>query len=142
MFHAAAREGLVCPIYCLMPDHIHLVWMGFRADTDQLNAMAFLRTYLEPALAPAKFQPQAHDKVLREEKRKRNAFARICFYILANPIRAGLVKESGQWPYRNCIVPGYPALDPAGESFWPKFWRIYEKLLQPGADRLRRPAVS
>ena len=34
MFHSAAREGLACPIYCLMPDHIHLVWMGLRRDSD------------------------------------------------------------------------------------------------------------
>ena len=25
MLHAAAREGLLCPAYCLMPDHLHLV---------------------------------------------------------------------------------------------------------------------
>ena len=79
MLHSAAREGLVCPIYCLMPDHIHLVWMGLRLDTDQLNGMAFLRTYLEPELSPAKFQPQAHDEVLRQEQRKKNAFAKVCF---------------------------------------------------------------
>ena len=42
MLHAAAREGLFCPVYCLMPDHLHLVWMGLRLDTDQLNGMAFL----------------------------------------------------------------------------------------------------
>ena len=30
MLHTAAREGLVCPIYSLMPDHLHLVWMGLR----------------------------------------------------------------------------------------------------------------
>jgi hypothetical protein len=70
MLHAAAREGLLCPAYCLMPDHLHLVWMGLRLDTDQLNGMAFLRTYLEPAVSPAKFQPQAHDEVLREQRRK------------------------------------------------------------------------
>ena len=61
MLHAAAREGLFCPAYCLMPDHLHLVWMGLWLETNQLNGMAFLRTYLEPALTPAKFQPQAHD---------------------------------------------------------------------------------
>ena len=55
MLHAAAREGLYCPTYCLMPDHLHLVWMGLRLDTDQLNGMAFLRRHLEPALALAKF---------------------------------------------------------------------------------------
>ena len=38
----AAREGLACPIYCLMPDHLH-TWfeMGLRRNSDQLNGMAF-----------------------------------------------------------------------------------------------------
>ncbi len=34
LLHTAAREGLLCPVYCLMPDHIHMVWMGLRSDTD------------------------------------------------------------------------------------------------------------
>src|SRR5438093_3491263 len=48
MLHAAAREGLICPTYCLMPDHVHLMWMGLRLNSDQCNGMAFLRTYHEP----------------------------------------------------------------------------------------------
>src|SRR5579884_955637 len=125
MLHAAAREGLLCPIYCLMPDHIHLVWMGLRRDSDQLKGMAFLRTHLEPKLAPAKFQPQAHDEVLREKQRKQNAFAKICFYISANPVRSGLIAETGAWPYTGCIIPGYPKLDPVREDYWQKFWTIF-----------------
>src|SRR5436190_3601098 len=93
MVHAGARHSLLCPIYCLMPDHIHLVWMGLRLDSNQTNGMAFLRTYLEPKLAPAQFQPQAQDKVLRGEARQRNAFAGVCSYIWANPVRAGLMTE-------------------------------------------------
>src|SRR5258706_10212645 len=98
MFHVAAREGLACPVYCLMPDHLHLVWMGLRLDTDQVNAMAFLRTHLEPILKPARFQTQPQDNVLREEERRRNAFAKVCFYIAANPVRAELMKETEVWP--------------------------------------------
>lgn len=141
MFHAAAREGLLCPVYCLMPDHIHFVWMGLRLDSDQRNGMAFLRTHLEPKLAPARFQPQAHDEVLREENRKRNAFAKTCFYIRANPVRAGLVAETEIWPFAGCIVPGYPRLDPGQEDFWPKFWNIYTKLREPDAGNLKRPPI-
>ena len=91
-----------------MPDHIHLLWLGLRRDTDQRNGMSFLRTHLEPWLAPDKFQPQAHDHVLRDEERKRGAFMKICFYILANPVRAGLVKETEIWPHAGAIIPGYP----------------------------------
>lgn len=141
MLHVAAREGLLCPIYCLMPDHLHLVWLGLRRDTDQINGMAFLRTYLAPELSPAKFQPQAQDEVLREEQRKRSAFAKVCFYIAANPLRAGLITEAGVWPYTGCIIPGYPELNPEDKEFWPKFWRIYGKLRQPDAGNISRPPL-
>ncbi len=141
MLHTAARESLVCPIYCLMPDHLHLVWMGLRLDTDQMNGMAFLRTHLEPALKPAKFQPQAQDNVLREQERKRNAFAKVCFYIAANPVRAGLMKETEKWPFTGSVVPGYPKLDPTAEDFWPKFWKIYSQHRQPDAGHLKRPPL-
>ena len=70
MLHAAAREGLYCPVYCLMPDHLHLMWMGLRRDSDQKNGMSFLRTHLARGLLPHRFQPQSHDHVLREAERK------------------------------------------------------------------------
>jgi hypothetical protein len=56
MLHAATREGLFCPVYCLMPDHRHLVWMGLRRNSDQRNGIKFLREYLGPALRPHRFQ--------------------------------------------------------------------------------------
>jgi REP element-mobilizing transposase RayT len=140
MFHAAAREGLACPVYCLMPDHLHLIWMGLRLDTHQRNGMAFLRTQLEPALKPAKFQPQAQDNVLRAEERKRSAFAKACFYVAANPVRAQLIGEKQVWPYTGCVIPGYPSLCPTPENFWPMFWKIYLKLRAPDAGSIKRPA--
>lgn len=142
MFHATARESLLCPVYCLMPDHIHLIWMGLRRDSDQINGMAFLRTYLEPELAPAKFQPQPHDSVLREPERKRNAFAQTCFYVAANPVRAKLITERESWPFSGCIVPGYPRLNSSDEDFWPRFWRIFARLRDPNAGELIRPPID
>jgi len=108
MLHAAAREGLFCPAYCLMPDHLHLVWTGLRFDSDQLNGMAFLRTYLEPALMPATFQPQAHDSVLRQAEREHHAFAKVCSYIINNPVKANLVAKTEDWRFHGAVVPGYP----------------------------------
>ena len=142
MLHTAAREGLICPLYCLMPDHVHLVWMGLRRDSDQLNGMSFLRTYLEPALAPAKFQMQAQDHVLREEQRKRNAFARVCFYVAANPVRAELVEKEEDWPHTGCVVPGYPKLHPLEGGFWPKFWKLYAQMRAPDAGDIKRPPLG
>ena len=126
LLHAAAREHLYCPAYCLMPDHLHLIWMGMRRETDQLDAMKFLRTHLEPALGNGReWQHQPHDHVLREEERRRNAFGRFCFYTLANPVRDELVKRERDWPYSGAIIPGYPTLHPFAEDYWEHFWKLY-----------------
>jgi putative transposase len=139
MLHTAAREGLICPTYCLMPDHLHLVWMGLRADTDQRNAMAFLRTHLKPLLAPCRFQPQAHDHVLRDEERKRDAFAKVCSYILNNPVKAGLVTGPAEWKHAGAMVPGYPKLHPAEDKFWPLLWKIHLEARHPDAGKRLLP---
>ena len=139
MLHTEVREGLFCPAYCLMPDHLHLVWMGLRLDSDQINGMTFLRTYLEPALDPNQFQHQAHDHVLKESERRRAVFSKACHYILENPREAKLVDDPGQWAFCGAVVPGYPKLHPLKDDFWPKFWRLYARAKQPDSGKILRP---
>jgi putative transposase len=134
LWHSMAREELVCPVYVLMPDHIHLVWMGLAPESDQRNGMAFLRTHLEPLILPARFQPQAHDHVLTRQERMRNAFARLCEYVRLNPVRAGLVRSAEDWVYSGCLVPRYPTLRVGEADFWPNFWKIYRKLREPECE--------
>ena len=142
LLHAAGREGLACPAYCLMPDHIHLVWMGLRADSDQRNGMAFLRTHTEKLRSGFGFQHQAHDHVLRDEERRRGAFAGVCAYVLANPVRAGLVRQSTAWEFSGAVVPGYPTLSPLQENFWEVFWKVYERQRQASATHRSLPPRS
>lgn len=125
LLHVTARENVWCPAYCLMADHLHLVWMGMTRESDQLNAMKFLRRQLAPLLQPHKFQHQAHDHILREDERRRGAFASVCFYVLANPVRAELVQKIEDWPFCGAIVPGYPTLHPTQEDYWKMFWKLY-----------------
>ena|SRR5690242_11823553 len=139
MLHVAAREGLFCPAYCLMPDHAHLLWMGLRRDTQQRNGMKFLREHLSSVLHPHHFQHQAHDHVLRDQERQRGAFEKICFYILANPVRAGLIPETEIWLFRGAVIPGYPTLDPLNDDFWPLFWKIYYAAREPDAGKINKP---
>ena len=142
MLHAAAREGLLCPAYCLMPDHLHLVWMGLRRDSDQLNGMAFLRTHLKAALAPRRFQHQPHDHVLKQEERRRNAFAAVCSYIIENPVAAKLVEKSKEWRFCGAIVPGYPNLHPLDAEYWPRFWKLYHSARHSDAGDIIRPPTG
>ena len=116
--------------------------MGLRLDSDQLNGMAFLRTHLEPRLAPQRFQHQAHDHVLKQEERRHNAFASVCNYILENPLRAGIVTDPGKWPFNGAVVSGYPALHPIEGDFWRLLWKLYGKAKRPDAGNVRRPPLQ
>jgi REP element-mobilizing transposase RayT len=127
LLHAAVREEVWCPSYCLMPDHIHLVWIGMTAESDQLNGMRFLRRQLNPFLEPCHFQHQAHDRVLREEDRQRGAFARVCFYVLSNPVRARLAGGIEDWPFSGALIPGYPDVHPAESHYWETFWKLHDE---------------
>ena len=139
MLHTLIRYGLLCPTYCLMPDHLHLVWMGLQPDSDQLHATSFLRTFVKPFLAPAELQHQAYDHVLKDEERCHNAFADICRYILDNPTRKGLAAKPQDYAFSGAVIPGYPSLSPFNPSFWPRFWEIYARTKMPEASMIKRP---
>ena len=150
LVHACGRERLFCPTYCLMPDHLHLVWVGLATESDQLNGMKFFRRHLNRLLEGEgvdgrrsavdlcpqpphwKLQQQSHDHVLREEERKHGAFASACFYVMANPVRAGLAKTEVDWPFSGAVLPGYPELYPMQENFWEIFWKLYYEHREPG----------
>ncbi len=134
--HAAFRHAFACPIYCCMPDHIHLLWIGILDDCDQRLAARFFRKQLNPVLEKlgARFQKQPHDHVLKEEDRAEEAFEAIVEYIARNPERANLVKPDcfREYPYTGCLVPGYPDLRLWEDGFWDRFWAIYSRLRENG----------
>jgi putative transposase len=139
LLHSAAREAVLCPVYCLMPDHIHLVWMGLKSESDQYIGMAFLRSCLKRFLKGARFQKQPFDHVLRDEDRRKGAFAKTCFYVSANPVRAELIREGESWPFLGAVVPGYPTLHPLQPDFWRKFWKCYQSMHDPESAKRRLP---
>jgi hypothetical protein len=114
--------------------------MGLKLASDQINGMRFLRKYLQTELSrrnsattpPLHLQKQSHDTVLREEERKRAAFASTCFYILDNPVRTGLVPQARDWPWLGAVIAGYPDVHPLNEDFWPLFWKLYGQHREPG----------
>jgi len=128
LLHACARYQLACPMYVLMPDHWHLVWLGISDESDQLAATTFLRRHARESLpSNARLQDRAHDHVLRNEERKQSSFADTCTYVRENPVRAGLVTNSADWPYLGAMISGYPDIHPTNANFWEKFWKIYQR---------------
>jgi len=138
--HTMFRYALCCPVYCCMPDHFHLLWMGILSGSDQRNAMKYFRKHVNSLLKKldVKLQQQPHDHVLREEERKETEFINIVEYIGRNPERAKLVAQDRfrDYKYSDCLVPGYPELKLFEPDFWIRFWRIYAYLQNEGLIRL------
>jgi REP element-mobilizing transposase RayT len=134
--HTMFRYGLCCPIYCCMPDHIHLLWLGLCEKSDQRNAARFFRKQLNSILEKlgCRFQQQPYDHVLREDERQETAFEAVVEYIARNPERKQLVQPDHyrEYPFTGCLVPGYPELNVGQGDFWKRFWRIHAYLRRNG----------
>jgi putative transposase len=136
--HTAFRFGLCCPIYCCMPDHIHLLWAGILGGCDQRLAMRCFRKQLNPVLEKlnARFQVEPYDHVLCDDERQETAFEAVAEYVARNPERRGLVPTDGysQYKFTGCLVPGYPELKPFESNYWERFWRVYSHLTKNGLN--------
>ncbi len=126
--HSMFRFGLACPMFCLMPDHLHMIWMGLCNGSDQLNAMKHFRTHCNHSLQRIGYelQDQAYDHVLTEDERREAEFRNVCEYIARNPERAGLVERDrfASYGFTGCLVPGYPSLRPFDPDYWDQFDKI------------------
>lgn len=133
LIHAAARHHLACPIYCLMPDHAHFLWLGLGQRCDQLNAARFFRKHWNRLLEQRQvsLQPQGYEHVLNESERNPSAFEDTCLYIAHNPQRAELVEDWREWKHLGAVVAGFPQLDPRSlPAFWAEFWKVHHRALE------------
>ncbi len=139
--HAAFRYAFACPIFCLMPDHIHRLWIGIDDQTDQLKASKYFRKQLGEPLNRLgyEFQHQPHDHVLRNDERLETAVENLVEYIARNPERKQLVPVDAfrEYKFTGCLIPGHPDLSLWGDDFWSRFWRTHSFLRRNG---LFRPA--
>ena len=137
--HATFRYSITCPIYCLMPDHLHLLWIGIDDRSDQLCAMKFFRKQLAIPLKALGYelQHQAYDHVLQDDERLEDSVKNLVEYIARNPERKQLVPVDGfrDYKFTGCLIPGYPELTPWQPDYWPRFWRTYSFLRKQGLFR-------
>ena len=82
----------------------------------------------------AVLQKQPYDHVLRREERQPEAFAAVVEYIARNPERAGIVgpDKFREYPYTNCLLPGFPEVSLWQVDFWTRFDRIVSSLRWDG----------
>ncbi len=92
--------------WVIMPDHFHwLVQLSDHANAtlpnilNRLKGRTAKRVNSSLQRTGSIWQPAYHDHAVRKEEDLRH----IARYIIANPLRAGLVKKIGDYPLWDCI---------------------------------------
>ena len=93
-----ARENVETLAFVLMPDHLHWL-MQLGRDKTLSSVVATIKSVSAHRLGRKIWQDGFHDYALRKEEDIQGT-AR---YIVANPLRAGLVKNIGDYPHWDAI---------------------------------------
>jgi putative transposase len=95
----ASLDGFAVAAYCFMPDHLHLLVEGGTADANLKRFVAEFKRRSGYAFARERktrlWQGGYYDHVLRSDEDLRTC-AR---YVLANPVRAGIVASPADYPF-------------------------------------------
>jgi len=98
-----ARFECLAPIYCFMPDHLHVITMGMTHRAGGKRAMDafkyFSGNYLYSKGNPFCWQDDFHDRIIRRSEEWRNKV----FYIFQNPVLARLVEDPWTYPLTGTI---------------------------------------
>ena len=100
ILRASTQHGFSLITYCFMPDHLHLI---VRGETDTSDCKAFTKAAKQYS---AYYHSQANnrerlwerygeDRVIRDEQE----LAMTVRYVVANPVRAGLVWHPKDYPF-------------------------------------------
>jgi putative transposase len=99
IFATAADCAFDVCAYCFMPDHLHLLLQGMKADAALMPfiAMAKQRSgYLFSRRTGTRLWQESYfERTIRSNE----DLAAVALYIHANPVRAGLVLRVADWPY-------------------------------------------
>jgi putative transposase len=99
LIQRAAEDRFALSAYCFMPDHLHILVAGLRADSALLSFVARFRQasgyWYSKAMERDLWQKGYFEYVLREA----DATDEVAKYILANPVRSGLTTAIGEYPY-------------------------------------------
>jgi putative transposase len=100
----ASDEGIAILVYCVMPDHVHLLVEGQEDDAD-------LKTFVKRAKQHSGFhfkqkyekrlwQEGYYEHVLREPENTSEVMA----YVVNNPVRKGIVDQPVDYPHWGSTV--------------------------------------
>lgn len=100
---AALHHACSIPIYCFMPDHLHVILHG---DTDASTPMLAMRKFKTDSAnwfmtlrGQALWQTRFFDHLIRDWEDWNSQG----LYILNNPVKAGLVEDPRMYPFTGTV---------------------------------------
>ncbi len=95
----AAERGFDVLAYCVMPDHAHLLAQGVAQSSAMLPFVTAIKQrsgyVFRRETGGRLWQKGYYERTLRSDE----DLIDVARYIEANPVRAGLVRAIGLWPY-------------------------------------------
>lgn len=99
----SAKRACVVPVYCFMPDHVHLILSGREATSDLKKAMdGFKREiglWVGRNRPGVRMQKVYYDHMIRD----RVDYKKQVHYAILNPVRRGLVEDWREYPYTGSL---------------------------------------
>lgn len=104
LLEALVKHESTAHIYLFMPDHVHLLLEGRTKDSDLLKALKLFKQktgyFLSQNNSTFKWQKDFYDHILRHDE----DLIKQVTYILNNPVRAGLVEDWSDYPYKGSML--------------------------------------
>lgn len=110
------KHSVSVPIFCFMPDHAHIILMGKTLTSDTMACMIDFKRetglWLKENAAHITWQESFYDHILRPSE----DWKKQVFYVLQNPLRAGLVQDMWTYPFTGSI--GHDLLELVNDLSW------------------------
>jgi putative transposase len=97
------NSNCIAPVYCFMPDHLHIILTGTQHYADLWKTIVSFKQktgyWLSRNTSTARWQKDFYDHVIRSEK----TIATQVRYILDNPVRKGIASSWQEYPHKGSI---------------------------------------
>ena len=117
-----AYRNFAAHAYCLMPDHFHFLVEGLDVTSDLLNLVKSLKIKSSRAFqretGQILWQRKFYDHILRPQE----SVESVAWYIWSNPLRKGISKEIGAYPFAGSFTMPFPPRN-AATRVWVPPWR-------------------
>lgn len=97
------NKDCIIPLYCFMPDHLHLIIKGNNKESDLINALISYKQktgyWMKQNLKTGCWQKDFYDHIIKKDQE----LATHVRYILNNPVRKGLVVDWKEYTFKGTL---------------------------------------